>query len=76
MPMNGNAMGTDIAEAIMDSKATAAARAKVIENWQKIGDVIVKHIQDNADVQAGIPVKTTGTATAQTGKTDDIGKVK
>jgi hypothetical protein len=76
MPMDGNVLGTDIANAVMDSRATAEARAKVIENWKKIGDVIVKHIQDNADVQAGIPVNTTGTAAAQSGSTNGLGKIK
>jgi hypothetical protein len=76
MPMNGNVLGTDIANAVMDSRATAEARAKVTENWQKIADVLVKHIQDNAEVQAGIPVKTTGSATAQTGATDGLGEIK
>jgi hypothetical protein len=76
MPMDGNVLGTDIANAVMDAKATAAARAKVIENWKKIGDVIVKHIQDNADVLAGITVKTFGSATAQSGETDGMGKIK
>lgn len=74
--MNGDAMGTAIANAIMDSGATAEAKAEVIKFWQKICGEIVSHIQANAEVPAGISVTTSGTAAAQSGATTAPGKIQ
>lgn len=74
--MNGDALGTAIANAILDSQATAEAKAEVIKFWQKIAGEIVSHIQTNAEVPAGIGVSTTGTQYAQTGATTAPGKVQ
>ena len=90
MAMNGNTLGTDIANSIMHPNATPEARAAVLELWQNVGNIIVRHIQDNAEVLDGIGVSTnvstivttnpatgsgTGTGTG-TGKTTEIGKVR
>ena len=63
MAMNGTQLGNDIADAIMHSDATDEARKAVIDLWQKIGNVIVSHIQNNARVLAGINVATNVTTT-------------
>ena len=58
MAMNGNAMGQEVAAAIMNSGAPPEVQAAVIELWKKICTVIVTHIQDNAEVPPGITVST------------------
>jgi predicted KAP-like P-loop ATPase len=75
MAMDGNKMGTEIAQAIIDSGAPPDVQAQVTALWQKIGTVIVTHIQQNAIVPAGIDVATTGSASAQTGKPTAPGKI-
>lgn len=74
--MNGDVMGKAIAEAIVDSAATAEAKQEVIKFWQKIANEIVDHIKSNAEVPAGISVTTSGTAAAQSGATTAPGKVQ
>jgi hypothetical protein len=75
MAMDGNKMGSEIAEVIMNADAPPEVQAQVTELWQKIGSAIVTHIQKNAIVPAGIAVSTAGSATAQTGATTAAGKV-
>ena len=75
MAMNGKLLGKEIADAIISSKADAKAKAAVLELWEKIGGAIVDHITTNAEVPAGITVKTTGSPTAQSGATDAPGSV-
>jgi len=78
MPMNGNALGTEIAQAIMSAKATPQAQAACIELWQKISGVIVKHIQDNADVLQGIALTASVDPSTHQGggSTTATGKIK
>ena len=71
MAMDGKKLGQEIADAIMNAAAPADAKAQVITLWQKIGEAIVAHITDNAEVPAGIPVSTSGGA----GATNGAGKV-
>jgi hypothetical protein len=75
MAMDGNKMGSEIANAIMNTGAPPEVQAQVIELWQKIGAAIVTHIQKNAAVPAGIAVATSGSSSAQTGATTATGKV-
>jgi len=75
MAMNGNTMGTAVANAIMDLKASPEAKLEVTKIWQKICTEIVNHIVQNAVVPAGITVTTTGSAAAQSGSTTGTGKV-
>jgi|GEM_PF-6909776 len=56
MAMNGNVLGTAIANAIMHTDATPEARSAVIDIWRTIATEIVSHIQANALVQPGIAV--------------------
>jgi hypothetical protein len=60
MAINGNQLGSEIAEAIMHSDAPPDVQVEVIKLWQKIGAAIVSHIVDNAEVPAGIAVSTSG----------------
>lgn len=75
MAMDGDAMGTAIANAIMDSGASEEGKAACIAIWKKIANEIVSHIQNNAEVPAGISVSTTGSQSAQTGATTAPGSV-
>jgi len=75
MAMNGNAMGTAVANAIIHPDAPPEVKAAVIELWGKICTEIVNHITTNAVVPAGITVTTAGSPTTQTGATTGPGKV-
>ena len=75
MAMNGDTLGLAIAAAVLDPGATAEAKAICENFWKKIGNEIVSHIQENAEVPAGISVSTTGTQSAQTGSTTTAGSV-
>lgn len=73
--MIGNTLGQEICDVICDPSAPPEVRAKVLELWQKIGTVIVTHIQKNAEVPPGIAVETKGSPAAQAGETTAPGKV-
>jgi len=75
MALNGNLLGTEIANAIINASAPPEVKTEVIKLWQKIGGAIVDHITKNAEIPAGIAVSTTGSPTAQTGATTAPGKV-
>ena len=75
MAMNGTAMGTAVANAIIHSDAPPEVKAEVVKLWQKVCAEIVNHITANAEVPAGISVTTSGSASAQTGSTTAPGKV-
>lgn len=75
MAMNGDALGLAIAAAVLDPGATAEGKAMCEELWKKVGNAIVNHIVNNAEVPAGISVSTTGTQYAQSGSTTSAGSV-
>jgi hypothetical protein len=58
MAMDGNKLGQEIANAIMNTTAPADVKVQVLALWEKIGVAIVGHIKDNAKVPAGIAVST------------------
>jgi predicted KAP-like P-loop ATPase len=64
MAMNGDQMGQEIADAIMNTAAPPDVQAQVVGLWQKIAGAIVKHIQNNAEVPPGIAVSTGGATSA------------
>ncbi|MBD5437711.1 MAG: hypothetical protein HDR37_03935 [Treponema sp.] len=76
MAMNGMKLGDDIAAVITDAKATPEMKAQIKALWEKIGGVIVTHIQTNAQVQAGIPVSVSGAMGASTGATNGTGQIQ
>ena len=75
MAMDGDALGLAIAAAVLDSGATAEGKAMCEDLWKKVGNAIVDHIVNNAEVPAGISVSTTGTQYAQSGSTTSAGSV-
>ena len=75
MAMNGDTLGLAIAAAVLDSGATAEGKAMCEDLWKKVGNAIVDHIVNNAEVPAGISVSTTGTQYAQSGSTTSAGRV-
>ena len=75
MAMNGDTLGLAIAAAVLDPGATAEGKAMCEDLWKKVGNAIVDHIVNNAEVPAGISVSTTGTQYAQSGSTTSAGNV-
>ena len=76
MAMDGTTLGDEIAGIITSPDAPPAMVAQIKAQWEKIGMAIVNHIQQNAEVQAGIPVSTSGSPTAQTGATTGPGQIQ
>jgi hypothetical protein len=76
MAMDGNQLGMEITNAIMNQAAPPDVKVNVLQLWQKIGTAIVEHIQDNGQVLPGIPVSTTGSPSAQSGATTGPGNIK
>ena len=58
MAMDGNQLGQEITNAIMNTSAPADVKAQILDLWQKIGTCIVDHITTNGIVPPGIPVST------------------
>lgn len=75
MAMNGDTLGLAIAAAVLDSGAKPEGKAMCEDFWKKVGNAIVDHIVNNAEVPSGIPVSTTGTQYAQSGSTTSAGSV-
>jgi hypothetical protein len=79
MAMNSNILGMAIAKVLMD-KSTVLPTPGMITNiqqfWKDVSAEVVGHIQDNAEVPAGISVVTSGGPTSQTGATTAVGTVK
>lgn len=72
MAMDGTALGDAIADIIMSPQAPESMKRQIKAQWEKIGEAIVGHIQENAEVPAGIAVSTAGGA----GQTTATGKVQ
>jgi hypothetical protein len=58
MAMNGDQLGVEITNEIMNMDAPPDVKVKVLALWQKISNCIVDHITDNGQVPPGIPVST------------------
>jgi hypothetical protein len=79
MAMNSDALGLALARVVMNASVIPPTPEMIIHIqrfWKDIAAEIVGHIQDNAEVPAGIAVSTTGTETAQSGSTTGTGKVR
>ena len=66
MALDGDKMGDEIAQAIMDSGASDEAKAAIIAVWKKISGVICKHIDTNLEVTiptSQVVIAVTGQAT-------------
>lgn len=51
MAMNGTTLGDNIAAKLYASDASQEAKDAVKALWEQIGQVIVKHIKDNLEVE-------------------------
>ena len=72
MPLNKTALAQSILKLMTDArKETEIDDSKFVNGLADAIDAFVK----TGEVQAGIPVSTTGTATAQTGATTGPGKI-
>lgn len=66
MAMNGKALGRAIADLIIAPNAPDDIKAKINKQWEDIGEVFVKHIQENIEVTvpaSSVVVAVTGQAT-------------
>ena len=74
MAMSNVALGKAIADLIIDKNAPADMKAKITSQWTNIAGAIIDEIKKaTITVEAGIPVSTTGSPTAQTGATTSTG---
>ena len=74
MAMSKSALGKAIADLIIDANAPADMKAKITSQWTDIAGAIIDEIKKaTITVASGIPVSTTGSATAQTGSTTETG---
>lgn len=76
MAMDGTKLGDDIAAVITAASATPEMKQQIKKLWEKIGGVIVGHIQQNAQVQAGIAVSASGAMGSVTGATTAPGQIQ
>jgi hypothetical protein len=75
MAMNKTTLGAALAQVIVSASSpppTGSQLVNITQFWTDIADVIVAHVQDNAEVQAGISVNAGGYA----GSTTGTGKIK
>jgi hypothetical protein len=78
MAMDKDALGVALANVVIGHSSETPSpeqKAYIQEFWKEIAGAIISHIQDNAEVPAGIEVKTAGSASAQTGKTTSAGTI-
>lgn len=74
MAMSKTALGKAIADLIIDANAPADMKTKITAQWTDIAGAIIDEIKKaTITVAVGIPVSTTGSATAQTGATTSTG---
>lgn len=74
MAMSKTALGKAIADLIIDANAPADMKTKITSQWTDIAGAIIDEIKKaTITVAAGIPVATTGSATAQAGSTTSTG---
>ena len=74
MAMSNVALGKAIADLIIDKNAPADMKAKITSQWTNIAGAIIDEVKKaTITVEAGIPVSTSGSPTAQTGATTSTG---
>jgi hypothetical protein len=79
MAMDSDALGAAIAKVLTDRSAvppTPDMIANIQQFWKDVSAEMVGHIQNNAEVPAGISVATSGGPASQTGETTAAGTVK
>ena len=70
--MDGARLGEELKSAV-DGIEDKTDYAKL---WEVVASAIVTHISENAEVLSGIPVSTTGSASAHSGSTTGAGKIR
>jgi hypothetical protein len=79
MAMNGDTLGQEWAQLIAGLSSVPPdpdQMANLETLYKAMAGILVSHIQENAEVPAGIAVKTAGSASAQEGATTGVGKIK
>jgi hypothetical protein len=81
MAMDSDILGLALAKVFIDASLeppSPSMLSKVQEMWKAVANEIITHIQTQAElnVEEGIPVTTTGSATSQTGSTTATGTGK
>jgi hypothetical protein len=79
MAMDKDVLGMALAGVVVGASSVPPTPDQLVNIqtfWKNMAAVIIAHIQDNAEVPAGIAVSTTGSPTAQTGKTTEPGTIK
>lgn len=75
MAMNAEALGKDLAEIVTADNASEEGKKMVLGYWTKIAGAIIGHIQQNAEVLAGIAVSASGSMGSVAGATTAPGKI-
>jgi hypothetical protein len=78
MAMDKDVLGLAMADVIVGASSVPPAPdqlANIQAFWKNMAAVIIAHIQNNAEVPAGITVSTTGSSVAQTGATTAPGTI-
>jgi hypothetical protein len=74
MAMSKTALGKAIADLVIDKNAPTEMKQKITQQWTNIAGAIIDEIKKSTiTVASGIPVSTTGSASAQTGATTATG---
>lgn len=74
MAMNGNSLGKEIADHILDGKTMDSETKKTItEQWQYICDKILNHIKDNAEITVDKDIPVTSGDGKEIGRTSENG---
>jgi hypothetical protein len=79
MAMDKDALGTALAKVVTDASSVSPTPEQLLniqQFWKNFANELIVHIQNNAEVPAGIKVSTAGSASAQSGATTEPGQVK
>lgn len=67
MALNGQTLGTQIANIIIDPAATPDMRARITQSWIDIATAIVTHFQTMGQVQTTVTTTVTGSGVGSNG---------
>lgn len=73
MAMNSAMLGKALANLVISADAPDDMKTKITKQWQDIADVIIKHIQTNAQVTVAPGIGVTVVPTTGTGSTVTTG---
>lgn len=75
MAMNKDVLGAQIAALLTSPLAPPDKAAAIKDTWTKVADAIITHIQNNAEVNAGIAVSVTTSTGPAAGATTATGTI-